>query len=257
LPIFVYGRGGNVASLPRIMSLGKKLYGIAFDFRQGALGTALARAWHRWAPSVPVWRKLFGVHVCMDLRDSLYWWAVDSQRIEAVEGLDKMLAGVKGNIWDIGCNVGIFSLYAAAQGNRVTAFDLSPKAIRLLQKSAARNGFDIRTVPRAFSTKSFSYAPPADADTRNQLAAAAGGSHTSITFQEAEREFGTPMFIKMDIEHHETEFLKSAEFRDWIRTCHIGLIIELHEPGYWDLVWPDVPHVRFDDWHVLFNPTQK
>jgi len=236
------------------MSIARKLYQAVFSFRQSALGTGLAKSWHRLAPPIPVWRKLYGVHVCMDLRDSLYWWAVDAKRIEAVEGLDKMLAGVKGNIWDIGCNVGLFSLYAASQGSRVTAFDLSPKAVRLLEKSARRNNFNIQTVSRAFSTTSFSYSPPADADTRNQLAENAGGSHQSITFLEAEKKWGTPVFIKMDVEHHETVFLKSVEFHDWIKAKDITLIVELHEPHYWDLVWPDVPHLRFDDWHVLFNP---
>ena len=190
----------------------------------------------------------------MDLRDSLYWWAVDAKRIETGEGFETILRGIKGKVWDIGCNVGLFTLYAASQGNQVTAFDLSPKAIRLLQKSADRNGFRIETVSRAFSTTSFSYTPPADADTRNQLADSAGGSHTTITFLEAEAKFGTPVFIKMDIEHHETTFLKSVEFRDWIKTRGIGLLVELHEPHYWDLVWKDVPHVRTDDWHVLFHP---
>ncbi len=239
------------------MSITRKLYQAVFNFRQSPLGTGLAKSWHRLAPSIPVWRKLYGVHVCMDLRDSLYWWAVDAKRIEAVEGLEKMLAGIKGNIWDIGCNVGLFSLYAASQGSRVIAFDLSPKAVHLLEKSARRNRFDIQTVSRAFSTTSFSYSPPADADTRNQLAESAGGSHQSITFLEAEQQWGTPVFIKMDVEHHETVFLKSSEFHDWIKAKRITLIVELHEPHYWDLVWPDVPHVRFDDWHVLFNPPRQ
>jgi FkbM family methyltransferase len=190
----------------------------------------------------------------MDFRDSLYWWAVDRKRIEAVEGFDKILHGIKGKVWDIGSNVGLFSLYAASQGNQVTAFDLSPKAIRLLQKSALRNGFNIEAVPRAFSIISFTYTPPSDADTRNQLKGNSDGSHRSITFLEAEQKWGTPAFIKMDIEHHETTFLKSAEFRDWIKSKRIGLLVELHEPHYWDLVWNDVPHQRFDDWHVFFNP---
>jgi FkbM family methyltransferase len=239
------------------MNIAGRLRQAAFDFRQLPPGIALAKLWHRFAPSIPVWRKFYGVYVCLDLRDSLYWWAVDAKQIEAVEGFEKMLAGIKGNIWDIGCNVGLFSLYAASQGNRVTAFDLSPKAIRLLEKSAHRNGFNIQTVSRAFSTTSFNYSPPTDADTRNQLAESAGGSHQSITFLEAEEQWGTPVFIKMDVEHHETAFLKSVEFHDWIKVKRITLIVELHEPRYWDLVWPDVPHMRFDDWHVLFNPPRQ
>jgi FkbM family methyltransferase len=236
------------------MSISSKFYQTVFNFRQLPVGVGVAKLWHRFAPPIHVWRKVYGLYVCMDLRDSLYWWATDVKRIETSEPLEKMLAGIKGNIWDIGCNVGIFSLYAASQGNQVTAFDLSPKAVRLLEKGARRNKFNIQTVSRAFSTTSFTYSPPADADTRNQVAEASHGSHQSITFLEAEKQYGTPVYIKLDVEHHETVFFKSVEFHDWIKNKRITLMVELHETHYWDLVWQDVPHVRFDDFHVLFNP---
>ncbi len=238
------------------MSLQKSIYDFAYKLRQQPLGNFLANTWHRCAPSITVRRKIYGVDVCMDLRDSLYWWGVAPERIEAIEGFEKLLTGVKGNVWDVGCNVGIFSLYAASLGNKVTAFDLSPKAISLLQKSAKVNGFNIATVSRAFSTTQFKYTPPKDADTRNQATAqtAEGEGEMSMTFLEAEAKFGRPDFIKLDVEHHETVFLKSQEFREWIKTNRIPLIVELHEMSYWDLVWPDVPYVRFDDHHPFFNP---
>jgi FkbM family methyltransferase len=175
---------------------------------------------------------------------------------QELEGFHEMLNGVKGNVWDVGCNVGIFSLYAASQGHQVVAFDISRKAIRLLEKSARRNGLPVKPIARAFSVESFNYDPPADADTRNRPdAAAKGGMETSITYLEAEAQFGRPDFIKVDIEHGETDFLKSAKFKEWIKVNRIPLLVELHEKGYWDLVWEDVPHCAFDSSHVYFNPS--
>jgi hypothetical protein len=78
-----------------------------------------------------------------------------------------------------------------------------------------------------------------------------------MTYLEAEAQFGRPEFIKMDIEGAEIDFLKSEEFRNWIRSNRIALLVELHEKGFWDILWPDVPHTRFDEAHVLFNPNRK
>src|SRR6185437_7835604 len=187
------------------MGLAKPLYKIAWNIRQGPLGEGLAKAWHKLAPPIDIWKKIYGLDMCLDLRDSLIWWATDPVNIKEYEGFHRMLAGSKGNVWDVGCNVGVFSLYAASQGNKVIAFDISPKAIRLLEKSAQRNKLAVRPIARAFAVESFKYAPPADADTRNRPGATADqNTVTSITFLEAEKEFGRPNFIKLDIEHAET-----------------------------------------------------
>lgn len=238
------------------MSVSSSLAGVVFRLRQSGLGASLAKAWQRLAPPLTVTRRFYGVKVCVDLRDHAIWWASAARRVEESEGFDRMLLGVKGNVWDVGCNVGVFTLYAASIGNKVTAFDISPKAIGLLKKSVARNGFDVNIVAQAFAVRTFRYTPPDNADTRNRPTEGdAGAQHTSITFQEAEQRFGTPAFIKLDVEYAEVEFLKSAEFREWIRSKKIPLLVELHELQFWDLVWSDVPHVRFTDYHVLFNPT--
>jgi FkbM family methyltransferase len=238
------------------MGILKPFYKVAWAVRQGPFGEGLAKAWHKLAPPIYIWKKIYGLDVCLDLRDSLIWWAVDPVNIKEWEGFHRMLAGVKGNVWDVGCNVGIFSLYAASQGNKVVAFDISPKAIQLLKKSAQRNSLPVTAVDRAFAVESFKYSPPVDADTRNRPgAASAEAMQTSMTFLEAEAQFGQPNFIKLDIEHAETDFLKSANFRDWIKTRRIPLLMEMHEKEYWELVWPDVPHITFDSGHVMFNPS--
>jgi FkbM family methyltransferase len=233
----------------------KPFFNFAGKVREGPLGGFAAKAWHKLAPPIPVWKKIYGVDVCLDFRDSLIFWASDSRRIEKAEGFDLMLKNIKGDVWDVGCNVGIFSLYAASQGHRVVAFDVSPKAISLLKKSAGENHLEISTVTRAFAVSSFKYAPPKDADTRNRPNNTANhNTGTSITYLEAEVEFGRPDFIKLDIEYAEVDFLKCAGFKNWIQAHRIPLLVELHERHFWDLVWPDVPHIRFSESHVFFNP---
>jgi len=237
------------------MGLAKPFYKLAWSVRQGPLGEGLAKMWHKFAPSIDIWKNIYGLDMCVDLRDSLIWWAMDPVDIKEYEGFHQMLTGVKGNVWDVGCNVGVFALYAASQGNRVIAFDISPKAIRLLEKSALRNKLSVKPVARAFAVESFKYSPPADADTRNRPGASASAQDvTSMTFLEAEKEFGRPDFIKLDIEHAETDFLKSTQFREWIKVNKIPLLVEMHEKAYWDLVWPEVPHYAFNESHVFFNP---
>ena len=197
------------------------------------------------------------MQVCLDLRDSLIYWAVDAKQIEETEGFDRMLEGIQGKVWDVGCNIGLFSLYAAAKGNQVVAFDISEKALALLRKSAQRNSLNIITVDRAFSVIPFKYAPPANADVQNRPDEESSKKNkTSITYFEAAAEFGTPTFIKMDIESAEVDFLKSKEFKAWVKQHNITLLIELHQKHYWDLVWQDLPHRQFDSDHVLLNPIQ-
>jgi FkbM family methyltransferase len=231
----------------------ESFYALADRIRGGVLGEFLARTWRRLIPPITVWKKIYGVDICLDLRDHLFWFASDPEKIRRSERFHDMIAGIKGPVWDVGCNVGVFSLYAASQGNQVTAFDISPKAIALLNRSAERNQLNVATVGRAFGVTTFKYSPPTDADTRNKPGAAGADSETSMTYLEAEAQFGRPDFIKMDIEGAEISFLKSEEFRTWIKTNRIALLMELHEKGFWDILWPDVPHTRFDEAHVLFN----
>ena len=231
----------------------KPLYTFADKARQGRVGELAAGIWHRLAPPIPIWKKIYGVNVCLDLRDSLIFWARSSKDIEKAEGFDIMLKNINGTVWDVGCNVGIFSLYASSLGRRVIAFDISKKACKLLEKSSKSNFLQVKTIPRAFSVKTFHYSAPDNADARNRPSDVGLNDETSITYLEAADQFGIPSFIKLDIEYAEVDFLKSPEFKCWIQTHRIPLLIELHEKHFWDLVWPDVPHVRFTESHVLFN----
>jgi len=221
------------------------------------LGVWGAGAWHRFMVPLPVTKKFYGVKVCLNLRDGLLWLATAADEVERKDRFTEMLAGVRGSVWDVGCNVGIFSLLAASRGFKTVAFDISPVAIDLVQRSAKKNHLELATVCRAFAATSYSYAPPQDADTRNAPGAVSQGGAlvTSMTFAEAQTQFGLPAFIKVDIEHHEVALLKSAEFREWIKAHRISLLIEIHSTDYLQLLWPEVEHVMFDSNHVLFHPT--
>lgn len=220
------------------------------------LGEWGATAWHRWMPAWPVSKRFYGLKVCLNLRDGLLWLATNADDVERNDRFTEMLAGVKGAVWDVGCNVGIFSLLAASKGFKTLAFDISPVAIKLVERSAQANNLRLEIVCRAFAATSYSYAPPRDADTRNAPGqATASDSVMSMTFGEAQAQFGLPAFIKVDIEHHEVALLESTAFRDWIKANHISLLVEIHSPDYMKLLWPEVEHVMFDSVHVLFNPT--
>ena len=219
-------------------------------------GEKLASAWHRWMPPIPISKRFYGLKVCLNLRDGLLWLGSSAKAVEDGERFHEMLAGVKGMVWDVGCNVGLFSLLAASRGFKVVAFDISPVAIDLVQRSAQANRLNLETVCRAFSAAPYSYVPPQNADTRNAPdRKAVGNTVESIPFSEAEAKFGIPAFIKVDIEHHEVALLESAAFKNWIKTNHISLLVELHHPDYMKLVWADIEHCMFDSGHVLFNPT--
>src|SRR6266853_2047429 len=140
------------------------IFDVIAAFRRSKLGTSLARFWHRFAPAFKVRKKVFGLTVYLDFRDNAVWWARSADKIERDEAVFDFLTSFKGTVWDVGSNVCIVSLRAASLGHRVVAFDISRKALGLLEASARANGLSITTVQRAFSTRSFSYDSPSSSD---------------------------------------------------------------------------------------------
>jgi FkbM family methyltransferase len=59
---------------------------------------------------------------------------------ETIEWIDTFEDGEV--LWDIGANIGCYSLYAARKGNNVVAFEPSAANFFLLQKNIESNGFD-------------------------------------------------------------------------------------------------------------------
>jgi FkbM family methyltransferase len=223
---------------------------------QTRIGRLLARIWHNLIPCFPIRRKIFGIHVFFDSRDHPFAWYTSSHLLEQAENIPETLGRFNGRLWDVGANAGIYSLWMASRGNPVVAFDISPKAISYVLKSAAKNGLkNLTGVPRAFSTEPFKYEMPQTAVADNQLKAVASSANaTAITYLEAAEKYGLPSVIKMDIEGHEEKFLRSDEFKQWIIRNKISIIMELHSDAFWNLLWPDVKQVKISEGHVLINP---
>ncbi len=237
------------------------------------LGRFLAGLWHKLMPCFPVRRTIFGLQVYFDSRDHPFVWYVNRHLLEEAENLPQTLGKYSGRFWDCGCNAGIYSLWMASRGNPVVSFDMSPKAISYVLKSAAKNKLtNLTGIPRAFSTESFQYETPQTAIAGNRLKSndaavsavtiASYGATTgttssmtaAITYLEAAEKYGMPTVIKMDIEGHEEQFLKSAEFKQWIIGNKITLIMELHDDRFWQMLWPEVKQTKLSQNMVVLNP---
>ncbi|OIO68537.1 MAG: hypothetical protein AUJ58_08955 [Zetaproteobacteria bacterium CG1_02_55_237] len=59
---------------------------------------------------------------------------------ETIEWIEQIQKGEV--LWDVGANVGVFSLYAASRGKHVLAFEPSPANCYLLSRNVEINGFD-------------------------------------------------------------------------------------------------------------------
>lgn len=197
---------------------------------------------------------MFGLTMFFDFRDNPVWWTKRREELEHTEKVFELLTSFKkGTVWDVGANVGLFALRATSLGHRVVAFDISGKALDLLQRSAKTNGFTITTVKRAFSTHSFRYHEPRSADTENAISEVAAGECQSITFFEAERDYGRPTLLKMDIEGGELDFIKSLEFKQWILSNRIPWVVEFHSPKFKELLWQDCNFTLLDESHYGLN----
>ena len=229
------------------------LSSLAEAVRATSGGARLARAWHRYAPSFRVRRKVYGLTMYFDFRDNAVWWTRDAKTLEEADESWEMLTRFKGTVWDVRSNVGIFALRAASLGHKVIAFDISKRALDLLASGARANGLTVTTVNRAFSTRSFRYDEPGTSDTENAIRESPTGTGQSITFVEAAKQFEPPNLLKMDIEGAEMDFIKSIEFKEWIMKGRIPWIVESHSPEFETMLWKDCKFVRFDNNHFGLN----
>ncbi|MCE9613632.1 MAG: FkbM family methyltransferase [Lentisphaerae bacterium] len=206
-------------------------------------------------PAFAIRREVFGLTIYLDSRDHPFAWYASREELEQAENIADTLSTFHGLIWDVGANAGIYSLRMASLGNPVVAFDISPKAIAYIQRSASRNGLtNIVGVPRAFSLTPVRYRAPNTAIAGNRLSDADGGDRQAITYQEAAAQYGIPTVIKMDIEGHEEAFLKSSEFKTWLVSNQIALVVELHRPEFWNLIWSDMNVTKLHPQIALVQP---
>jgi len=217
-------------------------------------GGPVARAWHRFAPSVTLSRQFLGMRLYFDSRDNAWALVVPSATLEGREWpLLELPKHVDGPVWDIGANIGSLTLAAAKAGRTVTAFEMSPRAVELLLRSRDANGFDFEVVARGFAMTEGTYRAPATAYPGNRLTFSDEGSSRTITHTEAAERYGTPALIKMDIEGMEEVFLTSPDFKRWICEHEIVFYVEVHSKHLGTTpVWEDVPHVNFPDAHYLY-----
>ncbi len=159
-----------------------------------------------------------------------------------------------GTVWDIGCNFGFYSMMAARSGNRVIAFDMSPLAVQMLERSCLLNHVAVTTVAQALTLIPRDYAAPDTSACTNRCSDGGGGLR-SIAYLEAAARFGMPAFIKMDIEGGEREFLESVEFQEWIQDNRITLLAEMHH-GYTlaAAAFPAMVRRQVDHDHLLLEP---
>ena len=231
------------------------------DFKKRFHSGAIAKCWHACAPSFPLARTFYGVPVYMDFRDNVDDWTKSRAELEKREVALLDLAGrlKSGPVWDVGANIGLFSVRAAVNGISCVAFELSPKACRLMERTISRTRLPIQIVKRAFTLNPVSYIPPASAFAENALAVAPSGEGTltSCGFEEAERLYGTPTLLKMDIEGGEKEFFDSAAFKEWILRRNVLWCVEVHRAKLGcSPEWTDVPHCTLDGEHVLYAPSE-
>ncbi len=213
--------------------------------KTGPARRTLAGLWHRLAPAVTVSRTVWDLRVCFDLRDNIDDLTRSRAALEGREpDMQHVLRRVPGPVWDVGCNIGLFTFAALRTGHPVVAFDMSEKAVGLLARTVRRNGLDVTAVARALTVAPMTYSLPRTSYKGNRMAARDGVMRESLTVDDAVRCYGTPRLLKMDIEGGERAFFESEAFRNWILTEDIAWLVELHPQYGGTLEWPDVPHLR-------------
>jgi FkbM family methyltransferase len=135
---------------------------------------------------------------------------------ETVHWISEMRTGE--TLWDIGANIGIYSVLAGRRGVTVTAFEPSPTNFWLLNQNVSLNGLDaVRCLAFALSgsTGLVSFAvdlTPAAAGI-NQISS--GTSRTIVQAYQADDlvasgAVGAPHHIKLDVDGIELDILRGA-----------------------------------------------
>jgi FkbM family methyltransferase len=195
-------------------------------------------------PSIPLTKVIWGMEVWCDLRDNALWWARKASKIEQDEPFYKLLDQPPCLVWDIGCNIGVFSILATRKYHRVIAFDISPKACWLLKNTAEMNNLDIDVRCYALSCREWSYTPPTSSHTEEHITSTIG--YRKAVCWKVLTEI--PGIIKMDIQGAEKEFLEDRDFKQWIIENKILFLCEIHETID---PWPEM--VKLDHCHYIMN----
>jgi FkbM family methyltransferase len=183
-------------------------------------------------PDIVFWRTFQGLKVALSTRNSPWaYWPRNMDEATECEGIGEILRELKpGVFWDVGCNIGCYSLYAAKLGWDVYSWDLGKRAIELLQISAERNHLKVVSNAKALTDKPIHYREVSSAYAGNRVKLDPQGP-LSMTWEKAADIYPVPKFLKMDIEGAEIDFLEDKEFRRWITDKRVTLAVELHHPS--------------------------
>jgi FkbM family methyltransferase len=181
-----------------------------------------AKLWRMLCPDVIVQREIRGVLFSVSMRDHALWvfrgTFADAEFLPIPRG---------SRVWDLGCNIGLYSVQAAQIGCVVTAFDISKTNTLCLDQTARVNGLAIRAIHSPVTVDPVWWTPSRNGHTESELQV--GGSLRSITYTEAAQMYGVPKFIKMDIQGGEIPFLRSVAFRDWAIQNSVTIYLEAHD----------------------------
>jgi hypothetical protein len=191
--------------------------------------------WRRTAPDVIVQRAIRGSLMSVSLRDHALWVfrgaSADAELLPIPQG---------SRVWDLGCNIGLYSVRAAQLGCTVTAFDIGETNVLCLNQTARMHGYAIQAVHCPVTVDAERWSPARTAHTENAMTT--GGDRYSLSYAMAAWKYGTPTFIKMDIQGGEIPFLRSVSFKEWAFTNRIQLYVEVHGDAE-RYLWPEFKQV--------------
>jgi len=198
------------------------------------LSRVAAWLWRRVMPDWIIQRRLRETLYAMSLRDHALWLVHGD---EAVAGEHPPFPE-RGHVWDLGCNIGAFSVMAAKAGCRVTAFDINLTNVLCVRQTAQLNHLNIIAVHSPVTAYPLQWGPSASGHPESELR---HGNLMSLTYQQAAEIYGKPDFIKMDIQGGEREFLMGV-FKDWVINNGIAFYLETHgDCANW--VWPEMTRI--------------
>lgn len=140
-----------------------------------------------------------------------------------------------GGLWDVGANVGFFSLLGAKLGGQVVAWEPVAAVAELLAEAAERSGLtvDVRAVAVGAAPGTEELLVSADASWSHLASRGNVAGTTSrvvpVTTLDAELAAGTPApaVVKLDVEGSEGDVLRGAS--TLLREVGPTLVIELHD----------------------------
>jgi len=135
---------------------------------------------------------------------------------------------------DVGANLGMFSVFAAAFGARVIAFEPEPIALQRLMTNREANGLDFQIISKALSDeeKEVSFSSATSSQVIQNSHISERGTH-KVKCIPGDSLGLHPDVAKIDVEGHEIHVLRGLHSSlDLCRLC----VVEVHEGVDWNSV---------------------